>query len=370
MRKLLSIGFVLCLLASPALAADNYAATAGSGLTFAAKNVAGVLYPWWIPANSSGTELFTSGNAAYVQFPSAQAVTAAQATASNLNATVVGTGTFAVQATLQPSATTAIGKVDPNTIATWGLAPAGGTSSSPTNALVSGCQYNSSAPTFTSGDSGAVQCTAAGSVHTTVDNTNANGRAAASSSSPVTLDTGVNVTAGAAAGGSLIQVGGSDGTNGRIIKTDSNGNLYTVGTGATGAAAPAGAVAMGAVQSGATGGYLKNLTACDNHTYVHITSATDTLVVQGVSSQTVYVCGMLASGAGTATVALENTASTNANCSSTKTQISGLITAGTASANGFYNPIWGGLKNTSGNGLCIVSTGTGGVDVDVWYTQL
>ena len=74
MRKvLLIIAALLC--ASPALA-DNYTATQGSGTTFAAKNIGGVLYPWWIPANSSGTELFTSGNAAYVQFPSAQSVSA------------------------------------------------------------------------------------------------------------------------------------------------------------------------------------------------------------------------------------------------------------------------------------------------------
>ena len=44
-----------------------------------------------------------------------------QGTAANLNATVVGTGTFAVQATLQASAGTAIGKVDPNTLATSGV---------------------------------------------------------------------------------------------------------------------------------------------------------------------------------------------------------------------------------------------------------
>jgi hypothetical protein len=76
MRRILALLLALTF-ASPAIAADNYAATAGSGLTFAAKSIGGVLYPWWIPANSSGTELFTSGNAAYVQFPSAQAVTGA-----------------------------------------------------------------------------------------------------------------------------------------------------------------------------------------------------------------------------------------------------------------------------------------------------
>ena len=66
-------------------------------------------------------------------------------------------------------------------------APIGGTSSSPADVLVGGCQYNASAPTFTTGDSGAVQCTINGSVHTTVDNTNANGQTTASSSSPVVL---------------------------------------------------------------------------------------------------------------------------------------------------------------------------------------
>ena len=59
MRKLL---LLLLLLATPAQAADNYTATAGTGLTFAAKDVAGggILYPWWIPANSAGVEIFTA----------------------------------------------------------------------------------------------------------------------------------------------------------------------------------------------------------------------------------------------------------------------------------------------------------------------
>lgn len=121
--------------------------------------------------------------------------------------------------------------------------------------------------------------------------------------------------------------------------------------------------------SGATGGIQRGFINCDLHTFLHITSATDTLAVQGVASQIVYVCGATGSGAGTATWALENTASTNANCSSTKAQISGLQSAVAGSSSGFYNPIWGGLKNTSGNGLCVVSTGTGGIDVDVWYAQ-
>jgi hypothetical protein len=31
--------------------------------------------------------------------------------------------------------------------------------------------------------------------------------------------------------------------------------------------------------------------------------------------------------------------------------------------------LWGGLANTSANGVCANTSGTGGVDVDIWYTQ-
>jgi hypothetical protein len=155
--------------------------------------------------------------------------TVTQATPANLNATVVGTGTFAVQATLQASSATAIGTVNPTTIATWGLAAstqnvasptngilalgqfnttpttittgnvspfqldnagnllvnvkvgggAGGTSSSfsatfPATGTAAGAEYLSSAPSLTTGQMVALQVTSAGSLHTTVDNTNNN----------------------------------------------------------------------------------------------------------------------------------------------------------------------------------------------------
>lgn len=153
-----------------------------------------------------------------------------------------------------------------------------------------------------------------------------------------------------------------------VIATDQLA-LAAWGHGATGAAAPAGATQIGATTSGATGGFMKGLIQCDNHVFKHITSATDTLAVQGVASQTIYICGWRARAAGVATWYLENTASTNANCSSTLTQITGVATEAANTGEVAYNPIWGGLKNTSGNGLCINSTGTGGVDIDIWYTQ-
>ena len=201
--------------------ADNYTATAGSGLTFAAKSVTGTLYPWWIPADSTGAAFGVTGNPFFV----------------------TNNGTFAVQATLQATATTAIGKVDPNTIGSWGLQVSTQNSATPTNGHLALAQFNTSPTTITTGNVsplqmdnagnllvnikagagsggtaiadntvftlgttnetpigcyngsatttaahvGIVSCTAAGSVHTTVDNTNANGQATAANSSPVVL---------------------------------------------------------------------------------------------------------------------------------------------------------------------------------------
>ena len=148
-----------------ALAADNAViVTPGSGVTMRSKDIgAGVQSMMPIPGDVAGNPLATapgSGNASYALpmqgVVGGVAMPISQATAASLNATVVGTGTFAVQATLQASATTAIGKVDPNTIATWGLATVGA-GSAPTNMEVGGLVYNSGGVTPSSGQSVALQ---------------------------------------------------------------------------------------------------------------------------------------------------------------------------------------------------------------------
>ena len=147
------------------------------------------------------------------------------------------------------------------------------------------------------------------------------------------------------------------------------GTAANFAVGATGSAPPANGI-YNAVSSA---GNLTGVVGCGSHTYVHVTTATNTLLVQGVSAQTVKMCGVKVNFAGSAaqSVYIENTASTNANCSSTKTQIGPLITgsATVPSSDGFYNPIWGGFANTSANGVCVNSSGTGPVDVEVWYTS-
>jgi hypothetical protein len=127
--------------------------------------------------------------------------------------------------------------------------------------------------------------------------------------------------------------------------------------------------AQNAVTGGAAGGTTQTMISCNQHVFAHITTATDTLAVQGVVSQKVYVCGWRSNAQGIATWFLENTASTNANCISTKTQLTGVATVAANSVEDLLPPYWAGLANTAGNGLCINSTGTGGVDIDLWYTQ-
>jgi hypothetical protein len=76
-------------------------------------------------------------------------------------------------------------------------------------------------------------------------------------------------------------------------------------------------------------------------------------------------------GSAAQSVFLENTASANANCTSTKTQIGSTITGNSSAplSTGFHNALWSGLKNTAGNGLCLNTSGTGGVGYDLWYAQ-
>ena len=185
-------------------------------------------------------------------------------------------------------------------------------------------------------------------------------------------------TPGTTNGVAVAQIGSTtvlagNGTSGagalRVNLASDNSAVSGLGAVATGAAPPANAIYLGANASGATGGHIAGLISCDNHVFKHITSATDTLAVQGVASQTIYICSWRSRAAGTATWFLENTASANANCASTLTQINGVATEAANTGETWGSNFWSGLKNTSGNGLCINSTGTGGEDIDIWYTQ-
>lgn len=98
-RLLLTLALILG--AGPAVAADNYSATAGSGLTFAAKdNGSGILFSRFIGCDNTTTTqcwVVDASGRLTVNLATGSTIAVTQATAASLNATVVNGGTFAVQ---------------------------------------------------------------------------------------------------------------------------------------------------------------------------------------------------------------------------------------------------------------------------------
>jgi hypothetical protein len=294
---------------------------------------------------------------------------------------VTNTGTFAVQATLAAETTKVIGTVNQGT-SPW-IATGSGTAGSAASGVSTIQGIASMTPVQVS------QATAA-SLNATIVGTGTFATQSAITAASGSIASGA-VASGAVASGAYASGSISDGAvvtlgakaDAKSAATDTTAitvmqvqkeisaqaQIVGAGYGATGAAPPANVVYNGANGSGAAGGVLQGLYVCDSYVFKHITSATDTLAVQGVTSKTVRICGIEAWFAGTATFFLENTASTNANCSSTLAQIDILRTGTAQTGEVDHAPFWNGKANSSGNGLCINSTGTGGVDVGIYYEQ-
>lgn len=301
-----------------------------------------------------------------------------QATASNLNATVVGTGTFAVQATLQASATTPIGKVDPNTIATWGLATVGA-GTAPTNMEVGGLIYNSGGVSPSNGQSVALQGDANGYLEvnvktatglaqgsTTSGQTGSMVMAAVTTSAPsyttaqtdpLSLDTagGLRVTGEAASGsavsGAPVLAGGTDGTDARTMATDTNGHPLTNSYFNT--------------NNTPTQPHI-----CGSKAYVHVTTNTDTQIVAASGSTNIYICDYEYELTGVGAFYLEK--SSTGTCGS-PTQIGQVWTGqssqvtGKAAGNSFYR----GSNTGTSQQLCVntASLSSDELDLTVFYDQ-
>jgi hypothetical protein len=119
MKRLLPALAVVASLFTVPAKADNYTATPGAGLTFGAKLIGGVLYPWFIPLNSSGQELFTSGNPAFV---------------------------------------------NPGSISNWGLMSGTSPGAAPANTAIIGAIYNVSPPSPSTGQTLPLQTDSAGNL--------------------------------------------------------------------------------------------------------------------------------------------------------------------------------------------------------------
>lgn len=120
--------------------------------------------PAYSTAQTNALSLTTTGDLRTVFSNTTIGVT--QATAGNLNATVVGTGTFAVQAaaTLGAETTKVIGTV--RNLGNAGAITdfAGQNAASPANAWLTGCQFNTSPTTISSGNASPCQVDNAGNL--------------------------------------------------------------------------------------------------------------------------------------------------------------------------------------------------------------
>lgn len=169
---------------------------------------------------------------------------------------------------------------------------------------------------------------------------------------------GADVTQGAKADSAATSGTGGSWTVASLLRGILNGVQGT----ATGASPPA----NGNYIAGSSSGLLAGVVICDHHAFVHITSATDTMLVAHVAAKTVKVCGYKASFVGTNTVYLEQS---TADACTSPSQIAGADSGLAQSVFGWLNALWGGLATTAGDALCVNSSGTGAVDVDVFYTQ-
>lgn len=234
-------------------------------------------------------------------------ITAAQATAANLNATVVGTGTFATQAASTQSGT-------------WTVQP--GNTPNTTGWLVSPV------------DSG----------NTSITNTTAH----AIKNFPVDPATGTALVVPSSSNGTV-----DSGTT-RVAIASNNTAVSGMGVGATGSAPPVNAVLSGGLASGATGGLTGAITVCDLNKGVNVTTGTTTLMVTGVSGRQVRVCSfhLVTSVANN----VQWISGTGATCG---TGTSGIGGGGTTAASGLNLAANGGIAIGSGLGQLFTTTATG-----------
>lgn len=146
--------------------------------------------------------------------------------------------------------------------------------------------------------------------------------------------------------------------------TAANLKMQTDASGATASAVPSRANYMG----GNSSGNLTGLIVCDKTATYDASTSGSTQLVALSGSTVIYICGYDLNVGGTATN-VKLVYGTGVNCA---TSPANLTPAYQMAANGgrvLYNPVWGGLKTTAGQALCINASGANAVQGVVWYTQ-
>lgn len=249
------------------------------------------------------------------------AVTVAQATAASLNATVVGTGTFVVQATLAAETTKVIGTVR-NVGNVGGVLDAIGQNvAAPANWLQMGCQFNTTPTTVTTGNGSPCQIDNAGRLLVTL--------ASAGPVAPGTAGTKSNLE------GAVYTSAGVTLTDGQQV----------------------------AAQANSVGARLISTLAADpcqnlvkTYTPISITTATTTRIVAPVASKRTYICYMLLTSAAADNVGIVE--GTGGTCGSGTAGVVG----GSTAANGPNFAANGGVA-MGGGGFAVAATAGTNVDL-------
>jgi hypothetical protein len=394
--RFLKVIYVALIAALPIYAlADNYQATVGSGTTFGSHVVTAVNYAEMMLCDFTAP----STQCAAVSSGGAVSTTAAQATAANLNATVVGTGTFAVQATQAGIWTD---RIVGNLGGVFDFA--GQNAASPANALLAGCQFNTTPTTITSTNASPCQLDNAGNLlvnvktatgltqgSTTSGQTGSLVMGAVTTAAPsyttaqtnaLSLDTAgnlrVNVTTNGAANQSVnvAQFGGVSTATGQVavntapvtatntalvvdLRPDSPG-IVTLGQTTKSASVPV------TIASDQYVDPCQSPNIAKSSVPISVTSATTTSLVATSGSTTVYVCGFSISIAPSATSA--DTAlferGTGAACVTTQASLTGTFGNGDLTTAAPPTVVtYGGagqtvFKSAGTDAICLVTAGT------------
>ena len=174
-----------------AQAADNaIVLTPGVGVTERSVDIGGgVQAPGVVPVGTNGTAAWGTAGTANANVLTVQGVASmtalqiAQATAASLNATVVGTGTFATQV----NGFTSWGGASLGAATAWGTAPTGNVVGTNNNVLLWGNAALGAASTWGAAPTGNVAGVNANLVACAAGICNANGQATMANSAPVAL---------------------------------------------------------------------------------------------------------------------------------------------------------------------------------------
>jgi hypothetical protein len=176
--------------------------------------------------------------------------------------------------------------------------------------------------------------------------------------------------AGSPAAGTVLAVQGiASGTNLNVAQaTASSLNVRPDTSGATASAPPARADFIGAITSGATGGLLAGLTACDSFVGISTAASGSTEIVALSSGRHIYVCSY--AFVSTAALSVKFVQGTGANCVTSPSDRTGAMAVaanGGVAMSGGISPV---IKTSStGQALCINLSGATQVSGHLAYAQ-